>query len=93
MIVKIITRFEIRDVINNTDQIKLLKYKNFVNAIYSENITVYQFEYFFTNERTEHVDIVKKKKTVKLSMKYQNYVCYGPSAVWITVASKAYQFS
>ena len=60
------TRFEIRDAINNTDQIKLLKYKNFVNVIYSKNITIYQFEYFFTNKKTEHVDIVKKKinKTV-----------------------------
>ena len=54
-------RSEIRDVISSTNQIKLLKYKNFVNAVYSKNITIYQFEYFFMNEKTEHVDIVKKK--------------------------------
>ena len=74
MIVKMTIRFEMRNVINNTDQIKLLKYKNFVNAVYSKNITIYQFKYFFTNKKTEHVDIVKKKKSIKLSMKYQNYV-------------------
>ena len=73
MIVKITIRFEMRDVINSIDQIKLLKYKNFVNTVYSKNIKIYQFEYFFTNEKTEYVDIVKKK-SIKLSMKYQNYV-------------------
>ena len=52
MIVKMTTQFKIRDVINNTDQIKLLKYKNFVNVIYSKNVIIYQFEYFFTNEKT-----------------------------------------
>ena len=73
IIVKITTRFEIRDLINNIDQIKLLKYKNFVNVVFSENITIYQFKYFFTNEKIEHVDIIKKK-SIKLSIKYQNYV-------------------
>ena len=55
------TRFEIHNVINSINQIKLLKYKNFVNVVYSKNITIYQFEYFFTNKKTKHVDIIKKK--------------------------------
>ena len=46
MIVKIIVHFKIRNIINNTNKIKLLKYKNFANTVYSKNIIVYQFKYF-----------------------------------------------
>ena len=71
-IVKTITRIKIHNVINNTNQIKLVKYKNFANTIYSKNIIVYQFEYFFTKEKIEYVNIVKK--TIKLSIKYHNFI-------------------
>ena len=59
-IIKTTTQIKIYNVINNTNQIKLLKYKNFANIIYSKNIIIYQFEHFFTNEKIEHVNIVKK---------------------------------
>ena len=54
-IIKIITQIKIYHVINNTNQIILLKYKNFANNIYSKNLIVYQFECFFTNEKTKHI--------------------------------------
>ena len=59
-IVKITTQIKIYNVINNINQIKLLKYENFANVVYSKNIINYQFECFFTNEKTEHIDIIKK---------------------------------
>ena len=51
----------------------MLKYKNFANIIDSKNIIIYQFEYFFTNKKTVHIDIVKKK-TIKLLTKYHDFV-------------------
>ena len=58
----ITTKFEFTsNVINNFEQIKLIKYEKFVSVVYFEKIQIYIFNYEYLNFFNEIINVVKKK--------------------------------
>ena len=52
----------ISNVINNFEQIKLIKYEKFVDVVYFEKIQIYVFDYKYLNFFDEIINIVKKNR-------------------------------
>ena len=50
------------NVINDFEQIKLIKYEKFVNVVYFEKIQIYVFNYKYLNSFDKIINIVKKNR-------------------------------
>ena len=62
------------NVINDFEQIKLIKYKKFVDVVYFEKIQIYVFNYEYLNFFNEIINVVEKKIEIILSKKYRKFV-------------------
>ena len=49
------------NVINDVEQIKLIKYEEFVDVVYFKKIQIYVFDYEYLNSFDEIINSVKKK--------------------------------
>ena len=64
----------ILNVINNFEQIKLIKYEKFINVVYFEKNQIYVFNYEYLNSFDEIINVVEKKIETILSKKYRKFV-------------------
>ena len=62
------------NVINNFEQIKLIKYEKFVDVVYFEKIQIYVFDYEYLNSFDEMINVVKKNVEIILLKKYRKFV-------------------
>ena len=62
------------NIINDFEQIKLIKYEKFVNIVYFEKIQIYVFDYKYLNFFDEIINVVEKKIEIILSKKYRKFV-------------------
>ena len=62
------------NIINNFEQIKLIKYEKFVDVVYSEKIQFYVFDYEYLDFFNEIINIVEKKVEIILLKKYRKFI-------------------